>query len=498
MKNLSKFFAFFLLLIAGTSTFAVNLPARNNRYVNDNANVLSSGELSQLRTDVKALCDYYQYQIAVCIVSSFSGLSLDDYAAAVGQKWGVTNAGDNGLLILIKPKSGSENGEAKLLTSSDLSEKLPPSILKKILQQEMLPSLRNNEYYNSVEAALEYLNNLPQMDPNTSVGTTTDNYDNTEVLQEQSQNGSSSGFLRWILLALGAVILIYSYRKIKSKIKNAGASQSSSGQNSSDTQTQRQKPKVGRQADGNSTNSSNTNSRPEMGGRPNMGGRPEMNDQTNMGGQANTNGQVNTNSRPEMGGRPNMGGRPEMNNQANAGGQANTMPYSTENTYSDDPNQSKEDMIREMEAARRSMSNNQTGSSYVSDLNSGLPQDMENELKQYFTGSNGAIDEKTLEEMLKKMASRQGSGTTIFDMAKKALKVAMSVGAGVVVFRALKKIIGASSDPNDDGGLLGKILKGGTAGGTSSTSSGTKPTLGGKKPNFGGGSGEGSSASVSW
>ena len=462
MKNLSKFFAFFLLLIAGTSTFAVNLPARNNRYVNDNANVLSSGELSQLRTDVKALCDYYQYQIAVCIVSSFSGLSLDDYAAAVGQKWGVTNAGDNGLLILIKPKSGSENGEAKLLTSSDLSEKLPPSILKKILQQEMLPSLRNNEYYNSVEAALEYLNNLPQMDPNTSVGTTTDNYDNTEVLQEQSQNGSSSGFLRWILLALGAVILIYSYRKIKSKIKNAGASQSSSGQNSSDTQTQRQKPKVGRQADGNSTNSSNTNSRPEMGGRPNMGGRPEM------------------------------------NNQANAGGQANTMPYSTENTYSDDPNQSKEDMIREMEAARRSMSNNQTGSSYVSDLNSGLPQDMENELKQYFTGSNGAIDEKTLEEMLKKMASRQGSGTTIFDMAKKALKVAMSVGAGVVVFRALKKIIGASSDPNDDGGLLGKILKGGTAGGTSSTSSGTKPTLGGKKPNFGGGSGEGSSASVSW
>ena len=469
MKKIATLIGLFLLFAAAMSVSAAGLPARNNMYVNDNASVLNSSELNQLRTDVKAMCDFYQYQIAVCIVPSLNGMSLDDYAAAVGQKWGVTNAGDNGLLMLIKPKSGSEKGEAQLLTSSDLAEKLPPSILKKILQQEMLPHLRNNEYYNSIEAALEYLNNLPQMQPNASTGTPTsndyDDYSNTQSTQDSSQRTFGGGFMKWILLALGAIILISLFRKMKGKLQNSGMGQRPSADDTtSNTPSPNQKPNIGRQSSGNSYTPSNTNERPNMGGRPNMGERP------NIGG-----------------GRPNMGERPS------------SMPYSNENTYSDDRNQSKEDMIREMEAQRRSMSNERQGSSYAVDLDSGLPQDMEDELKQYFTGSNGAIDEKTLEEMLKRMASRQGNGTSMFDMAKKALKVAMSVGAGVVVFRMLKKIIGASSDPNDDGGLLGKILKGNKGDDdNTSTSSGTKPNLGGKKPNLGGKSGEGSSASVSW
>lgn len=462
MKKIATLIGLFLLSVATMSVSAAGLPARNNMYVNDNASVLNSSELNQLRTDVKAMCDFYQYQIAVCIVPSLNGMSLDDYAAAVGQKWGVTNADDNGLLMLIKPKSGSEKGEAQLLTSSDLAEKLPPSILKKILQQEMLPHLRNNEYYNSIEAALEYLNNLPQMQPTASTGTTTsddyDNYGNTQSTQDSSQKAFGGGFMKWILLALGAILLISLFRKMKGKLQNAGMGQRPSADNTnSNMPSQNRKPNIGRQSSGNSSTSSGTNERPNMGGRPNIGGRP------------------------------NMGERPS------------SMPYTNENTYSDDRNQSKEDMIREMEAQRRSMSNDRQGSSYAVDLDSGLPQDMEDELKQYFTGSNGAIDEKTLEEMLKRMASKQGNGTSMFDMAKKALKVAMSVGAGVVVFRMLKKIIGASSDPNDDGGLLGKILKGNKGDdNNTSTSSGTKPNLGGKKPNLGGKSGEGSSASVSW
>ena len=161
-------------------------------------------------------------------------------------------------------------------------------------------------------------------------------------------------------------------------------------------------------------------------------------------------------------------------------------------------------MIREMEAERRSMSKERTGSNYVTDLNSGLPQDMEDELRQYFTGSNGAIDEKTLEEMLKKMATRQGNGTSIIDMAKKAMKVAMSVGAGVVALKLLKNILLRNGGTDEDGGILGKILRGGKSSadddpiGDRPASSGTKPNLGGKKPNLGGGNREGSSATGSW
>ena len=441
MKKLCNFLVMILLLTAGTAASAASLPAKSNKYVNDNAQVLSGNELNQLRTDVKAMCDYYPYQIAVCIVPTLNGMEIGDYAAAVGQKWNVTNNGDNGLLILVKTKSGNESGQAHLLTSPDLSASLPSSILKKIIQQEMIPHFRNNDYYSGIEAALEFLNNLPQLETTTPATTTTstDNYDNTEVPQTQSQRILGGGILKWILLGAGALILLSLFRKMMNKAKSAVTPKSGTEQRSST----------------NDNNTSMRNQRPDLGGQ-----RP---------------------SRP-----------------------SGTQPYNPGNTYSDDRNQSKEDMIREMEAERRSMSNERTGSNYVTDLNSGLPQDMENELRQYFSGSNGAIDEKTLEEMLKKMATRQGNGTSLIDMAKKAMKVAMSVGAGVVALKLLKNILLRNGGTDEDGGILGKILRGGKSSadngplGDKPASSGTKPNLGGKKPNLGGGNREGSSATGSW
>lgn len=441
MKKLCNFLVMILLLTAGTAASAASLPAKSNKYVNDNAQVLNSDELNQLRKDVKAMSDYYPYQIAVCIVPTLNGMEIGDYAAAVGQKWNVTNNGDNGLLILVKTKSGNESGQAHLLTSPDLSASLPSSILKKIIQQEMIPHFRNNDYYSGIEAALEFLNNLPQLETTTPATTTTstDNYENNEVPQTQSQRILGGGLLKWILLGAGALILLSLFRKMMNKAKSAVTPKSGTEQRSST----------------NDNNTSTQNKRPDLGGQ-----RP---------------------SRP-----------------------SGSQPYNTGNTYSDDRNQSKEDMIREMEAERRSMSNERTGSSYVTDLNSGLPQDMENELKQYFSGSSGAIDEKTLEEMLKKMATRQGNGTSLIDMAKKAMKVAMSVGAGVVALKLLKNILLRNGGTDEDGGILGKILRGGKSSadngplGDKPASSGTKPNLGGKKPNLGGGNKEGSSATGSW
>ena len=441
MKKLCNFLVMILLLTAGTAASAASLPAKSNKYVNDNAQVLSGNELNQLRTDVKAMCDYYPYQIAVCIVPTLNGMEIGDYAAAVGQKWNVTNDGDNGLLILVKAKSGNESGQAHLLTSPDLSTSLPSSILKKIIRQEMIPHFRNNDYYSGIEAALEFLNNLPQLETTTPAATTTntDNYENNEVPQAQSQRNFGGGLLKWILLGAGALVLLSLFRKMMNRAKSAITPRSGTEQHSTT----------------NDNNTSMRNQRPDLGGQ-----------------------------------RP---GRP-----------SGSQPYNPGNAYSDDRNQSKEDMIREMEAERRSMSNERTGSSYVTDLNSGLPQDMENELKQYFSGSSGAIDEKTLEEMLKKMATRQGNGTSLIDMAKKAMKVAMSVGAGVVALKLLKNILLRNGGTDEDGGILGKILRGGKSSadngplGDKPASSGTKPNLGGKKPNLGGGNREGSSATGSW
>lgn len=148
-----------LLFVSVFNIFgAYSLPQRDNEYVNDYSNILSEVELEQIRADVQAMCDYYSTQIAVCIVSTFDGYNIDDYAAKLGKEWGVTD--EKGLLILVKPKTKSEKGEALVLTSPDLTDVFTSKVCKDIVSECMIPYFKQNDYYSGIEAALVYLNKM--------------------------------------------------------------------------------------------------------------------------------------------------------------------------------------------------------------------------------------------------------------------------------------------------------------------------------------------------
>ena len=148
-----------LLFVSVFNIFgAYSLPQRDNEYVNDYSNILSEVELEQIRADVQAMCDYYSTQIAVCIVSTFDGYNIDDYAAELGKEWGVTD--EKGLLILVKPKTKSEKGEALVLTSPDLTDVFTSKVCKDIVSECMIPYFKQNDYFSGIEAALVYLNKM--------------------------------------------------------------------------------------------------------------------------------------------------------------------------------------------------------------------------------------------------------------------------------------------------------------------------------------------------
>ena len=148
-----------LLFVSVFNIFgAYSLPQRDNEYVNDYSNILSEVELEQIRADVQAMCDYYSTQIAVCIVSTFDGYNIDDYAAKLGKEWGVTD--EKGLLILVKPKTKSEKGEALVLTSPDLTDVFTSKVCKDIVSECMIPYFKQNDYFSGIEAALVYLNKM--------------------------------------------------------------------------------------------------------------------------------------------------------------------------------------------------------------------------------------------------------------------------------------------------------------------------------------------------
>ena len=146
------------MLLASASLFAQSLPRMKDAYVTDAADILSRSELKQLRKDVKSMCDYYSTRIVVGIVSTFGEYDIDEYAGELAGKWDLSD--ENTMLILVKPKSDEERGEAMLLASSDLKDVFTNDVCDEIVQEQMIPHFKQDDYFGGIEAALEYMNNM--------------------------------------------------------------------------------------------------------------------------------------------------------------------------------------------------------------------------------------------------------------------------------------------------------------------------------------------------
>lgn len=153
-----KIFVAFLMFLATASMFAQSLPRMKDAYVTDAADILSKSELKQLRSDVKSMCDYYSTRIVVGIVSTFGDYDIDEYAGELAGKWDLSD--ENTMLILVKPKSDEERGEALLLASSDLKDVFTNDVCDEIVQEQMIPHFKQDDYFGGIEAALEYMNNM--------------------------------------------------------------------------------------------------------------------------------------------------------------------------------------------------------------------------------------------------------------------------------------------------------------------------------------------------
>ena len=204
IRYICNLLLFAVILMASNTVCAASLPQMKDKYVTDAAGILSKSELKQLREDVKAMCDYYSTQIAVAIVSTFGDYSIDEYAAELSDKWNV--AQEDGMLILVKPKSERERGEVMLLASPDLQDVFPNSVCEEIVQENMIPHFKENDYFGGIEAVLEYMNNMSEESESSNYTLShSDNYDKHEG---EHNNGNGTSVFRVIFEGLLALILI--------------------------------------------------------------------------------------------------------------------------------------------------------------------------------------------------------------------------------------------------------------------------------------------------
>jgi uncharacterized protein len=131
------------------------------RLVNDFAGMLNSSEINSLEHKLVAFNDSTSTQIAIVTVPSLHGYDKADYAQRLGEKWGIGQKGkNNGILILVKPKTGSEQGEIFIAQGYGLEGGIPDLHASDIINNQILPSFRAGDYYGGLDKATTTLMQL--------------------------------------------------------------------------------------------------------------------------------------------------------------------------------------------------------------------------------------------------------------------------------------------------------------------------------------------------
>ena len=153
--------AHFVALFPGYSQD--ELPARPSppRLVNDMANMLNSGEESQLEQQLVVFHRETSNQIAIVTTRDLKGYEISDFAFRLGEKWGIGQQKfDNGILIVINPGEGNNKGDVFIATGYGLEGAIPDAIAKPIVENEIIPRFRSGQYYDGLQAAVNVLSKL--------------------------------------------------------------------------------------------------------------------------------------------------------------------------------------------------------------------------------------------------------------------------------------------------------------------------------------------------
>ena len=129
--------------------------------VNDFAGMLNNQEINALENKLVAFDDSTSTQIAIVTVNDLMGYEVADYAQRLAEKWGIGQKGlDNGILILIKPKTDNSRGQVSIAQGYGLEGAIPDITCGEIIDYEILPAFREGDYFNGLDRATTTLMQL--------------------------------------------------------------------------------------------------------------------------------------------------------------------------------------------------------------------------------------------------------------------------------------------------------------------------------------------------
>ncbi|NEM96526.1 TPM domain-containing protein [Pontibacter burrus] len=138
--------------------FAQNsdFPPRPNppRLVNDLANILTREEVADLEQKLVNYNDTTSTQIAIVTIPSIGDYDANQYAAELGERWGVGSAKfDNGVVILV----AMEQRKVAIQTGYGMEHIIPDAIAKRITEYTLKPNFQQGEFYKGLNEATSFI-----------------------------------------------------------------------------------------------------------------------------------------------------------------------------------------------------------------------------------------------------------------------------------------------------------------------------------------------------
>jgi uncharacterized protein len=150
----------FLLLFLPLSAITQDLPEpmQPPRLVNDFAGILDESQAIELNSLLLDFNNRTSTQIYVVIVPTLGGYDPADYATRLGDKWGIgQKSKNNGVVMLIKPKTDEERGQVFIAVGYGLEGVLTDLQANQISDLDMIPRFREGDYYGGIRKGVDVI-----------------------------------------------------------------------------------------------------------------------------------------------------------------------------------------------------------------------------------------------------------------------------------------------------------------------------------------------------
>ena len=152
----------FVLVAAAAFADIFDRPAKVNLVV-DNAEAFSRRHAEALRTKLDSFERATTVQIQIYTTKDLYGYDIVDFAQRLGEGWGVGKEGaNNGIVIVYKPKTLTENGEVTIQTGYGIEPLIPDAVCKQIIESEMIPRFKQGLIYKGIDQAVDVCISLIQ------------------------------------------------------------------------------------------------------------------------------------------------------------------------------------------------------------------------------------------------------------------------------------------------------------------------------------------------